>query len=67
MEIVNLIGYENIEKLAQIKMSQMNYSNIISLISLYKEMKVIDSKNNGSVQKILFINIFVIILHILQK
>ena len=45
MEIVNLIGYENIEKLAQIKMSQMNYSNIISLISLYKEMKVIDSKN----------------------
>ena len=45
MEVFKLIGHENIEKMAYRKMSRMNYSNIISLISLYKEMKIIDSKN----------------------
>ena len=45
MDIFKLIGYENIEKTANRKMSHMNYSNIISLISLYKEIKFIDSKN----------------------
>ena len=45
MEVLNLVGYENFEKIAFKKMEKMTVSKLMSLISLYIYMNMLNKEN----------------------